>query len=332
MSGGRRKVGEAAALLDSLASPVGPGRRVGGNAGRAVAPPPPPPPPPPAPAPPAPLPAPAAPLPAVPPAGAPPSADHGTDDDDENDESTSGILQAVSTSRRAGANARHREGAEELVLDRTGVSFKLICIINRVFFSFLSVVLVMTCCCVQTNDFAVPYAVSVHGMYFQENDSHTDSLTELFIAGAKRNEIEKGGIPEALARRFEANPVGFSIVRTKYTAVLSAYHTSARVTAAGILHDCFSTPRGSSASGHVPADKLEAIHVMLGLQPGQALLDTSHPVCREYAPEPGGGIRRLFPLKGASSVQVISKHTDASSESALFLAALGELCLFCCWE
>ena len=144
MSGGRRKVGEAAALLDSLASPVGPGRRVGGNAGRAVAPPPPPPPPPPAPAPPAPLPAPAAPLPAVPPAGAPPSADLGTDDDDENDESTSGILQAVSTSRRAGANARHREGAEELVLDRTGVSFKLICIINRVFFSFLSVILVMS--------------------------------------------------------------------------------------------------------------------------------------------------------------------------------------------
>ena len=192
----------------------------------------------------------------------------------------------------------------------------------------------MTCCChgVQTNDFAVPYAVSVHGMYFQENDTHTDSLTELFIAAAKRNEGEKGGDPEGLARRFEANRDGFSIVCAKFRAILSAYHTNARITAAGILHDCFSTPRGSSASGHVPADKLEAIHVMLGLQPGQALLDTSHPVCLEYAPEPGGGIRRLFPVKGASSVQVITKHSDLNSESALFLAALSEFCLFCCLE
>ena len=186
----------------------------------------------------------------------------------------------------------------------------------------------MTCCCVQTNDFAVPYAVSRHGRHFQENEAHADSLTELFIAAAKQNEVEKGRDPEALARTIKASPAGFTQVRAKFTSILSAYHTAARLTAAEILHDVFSTPRGASAPATVPADKLEAIHVMLGLNVGQALLDTSHPVCLEYAPEQGGGIRRLFPLKGASALQVITKHTNLNSDSALFLAALGEFDLF----
>ena len=140
---GRRRATEVAALNDSLASPVGPSRR--GNVPRAVAPPQ------------------ADPPPAAPPdaqardAAAParplpagrlqqPPADRESDENDDDDGAATSVnLQGVSTSRLAGNHARHREGAEELVFDRTGVSFKLICIIKHVFVSFF--LLFRTCSC-----------------------------------------------------------------------------------------------------------------------------------------------------------------------------------------
>ena len=67
---------------------------------------------------------------------------------------------------------------------------------------------------------------------------------------------------------------------------------------------------------------------MLGLENTQALLDKSHPVCLEYPPDEGDVIIRVFPDKGVNSLQVFTKHTIPTSETAQFLVALGELRLF----
>jgi hypothetical protein len=182
----------------------------------------------------------------------------------------------------------------------------------------------LTCSCEQINELAVPYAVSVHGMSFQDNASNGASITELYIAAAKYNEKTKGLSEELIMQRITENPQRFTSVRAKFSSLLISYHTSSRSYVADILHSIFSTPRGASSTV-VPADKLSAIHEMLKLQHGQALLDTTHPVCKEYDPEPGGGIKRLFPGMGAACLQVFTKHSDPQSETSKFHAALGKL-------
>lgn len=175
----------------------------------------------------------------------------------------------------------------------------------------------------QTHALAVPYAVSVHGMHFADNSKNGVSISKLYVAAARYNERLNNRDEKLLDLKFRVNPLGFEDVRGKFTNMLTTYHTTARTFAADILHACFSTPRGA-ASG-VSAHKLDAIHALLGLQHGQALLDQSHPVCLEYAPEVGGGIKRVFPLGGSAAVQVFTKQKDPQSETSLFLLALGEL-------
>ena len=97
---------------------------------------------------------------------------------------------------------------------------------------------------------------------------------------------------------------------------------------AGILHYIFSTPRSGQGgvpvgSRHVNPVKLDAIHEMLRLQAGSAVLDTNHPVCLEYEEERGKGIRPMFPGAGSAAVQFFTKHTDPRSETAMFLEVLG---------
>ena len=91
-------------------------------------------------------------------------------------------------------------------------------------------------------------------------------------------------------------------------------------------------PCGASRVKTVPDDKLAAVHRMLNLKHGEALLGTAHPVCLEYAAEPGGGIRRVFPPGGNSMQQIFTKHNDPESHTAKFLLALGECCAFCSFQ
>jgi len=163
-------------------------------------------------------------------------------------------------------------------------------------------------------------------MHFQDNTRNGPGITELYVAAAQYNEKLKGGDEAAMMRRFGENQDGFVCVRAKLSNLLVSYHTSARHFAAAILHECFSTHRTSASPEQaVRPDKLDAIHDMLGLQPGQALLDQNHPVCLEYPPEVGNAIKRVFPPKGHGVAQVFTKHIDANSETSRFLAALGEL-------
>ena len=142
-------------------------------------------------------------------------------------------------------------------------------------------------------------------MHFNSNTTNGKSITELYIAAAKRNEILNKRDPAVMMRSVEANQHAFICDRGTFTNLLTHYHGSYRCIVAGILHDIFSTPRSGQAgvpagSGHVNPVKLEAIHEMLGLPAGSAVLDTNHPVCREYEEAPGKGIRPMFPGAGSA--------------------------------
>lgn len=185
----------------------------------------------------------------------------------------------------------------------------------------------------QINDFAVPYCVSVLGMNFQNNSVHWEMITKLYLTAANANEKLNGRNPEELTKKFEEQASAFTLERGAFTSLLTHYHGSFRCLVADILHDIFSVPRSgdkpsSSTTGKVDAVKLDAIHAMLGLPVGEAALGTNHPVCLEYPPEPGGGIKRVFPGKGNGGVQVFTKHGDPKSETSKFLKALGGFRLF----
>jgi hypothetical protein len=166
------------------------------------------------------------------------------------------------------------------------------------------------------------------GIHFHEITTYGSEVSALYIAAAKINEKTKGRDENEMMRRIAENQKGFTVVRVRFSNLLASYHTNYRAIAADILHDFFSVPRGASGPKHVPHDKLDAVHEMLQLRPGQALLDTTHPVCMEYTPDLSGGIRRVFPPQGNSMCQVLSKHNEPESETAKFLAALGELLIY----
>ena len=175
----------------------------------------------------------------------------------------------------------------------------------------------------------MPYAVSIFGMQFNEILTHGTRITELYLEAAKINEKNKHRDANSMMRRIAENQEGFTVVRVKFSNLLTSYYTNYRSIAGDILHDFFSVPSGASGVRTVPGDKLAAVHKMLNLKHGEALLDQAHPVCQEYTPEPGGGIRRVFPPGGNSMQQVFTKHNDAESHTAKFLAALCECCAFC---
>ena len=174
----------------------------------------------------------------------------------------------------------------------------------------------------QTNMYAVPWAVSKYGMHFQDSASHGQSITSLFIGAAKHNEeLKAGGNPRMIQKMIESSPVAFTTYRTKFSAILIQYHATGRAIAAEILHAVFSMPRGAAST--VDAEKLNAIHDMLNLRQGEALLDQRHPVCKDWDAEPGGLIKRIF-VAGPKSFgyrQVFGRGMPPNS--AQFHAALG---------
>ena len=132
----------------------------------------------------------------------------------------------------------------------------------------------------QVNEICVPYAVSVHGMHFNDS-AHATSISELFIKAITHNEQRFNRDETVLFARFrEAGMDKMKVARAKVSGLLTAYYTTARGYAGDILHAIFSTPRGTRTE--FPALKIEACHVLLGLAPNQVLLDSTHPVCREY--------------------------------------------------
>ena len=125
-------------------------------------------------------------------------------------------------------------------------------------------------------------------MQYNEILKHGTSITELYLEAAKTNEKNKHRDANSMMHRIAENQEGFTVVRVKFSNLLTSYYTTYRTIACDILHDFFSVPRGSSVPKTVPDDKLAAVHKMLNLQHGEALLDQAHPVCLEYAADQCG--------------------------------------------
>ena len=119
----------------------------------------------------------------------------------------------------------------------------------------------------QVNEICVPYAVSVHGMHFNDS-AHATSISELFIKAITHNEQRFNRDETVLFARFrEAGMDKMKVARAKVSGLLTAYYTTARGYAGDILHAIFSTPRGTRTE--FPALKIEACHVLLGLAPNK---------------------------------------------------------------
>ena len=178
----------------------------------------------------------------------------------------------------------------------------------------------------QVNELIVPYAASVHGMYYTDNVNNGTSISDLYIKAIMYNEERQRRDGAALLTRLRAQSDSMSLARGRVTGLLTTYYTTARSYTADILHAIFSTPRGAGTDS--PAGKIDECHKLLGLSQQEALLDKAHPLCREYPSAPGGGIVRIFPSKGVGTGQVLSKQQDKDSETAKFLNALGEFTPF----
>ena len=158
-------------------------------------------------------------------------------------------------------------------------------------------------------------------MEFNDSSRHGASITDLYIEAAKSNETRNGNDPTMLVARVQAAPTAFTVYRGAFTALLTTYSTSNRYVVGDVLHALLSSPRGSTTTFQF--DKVEAVHEMLQLKRGEALLDQAHPVCRDWDPELGGGIKRLFAAtKPAPFQQVFCRNMPPASTQ--FLAALGE--------
>ena len=174
----------------------------------------------------------------------------------------------------------------------------------------------------QTNYYGVAYSVSALGKAFHDA-LNAEIMSDCLIAAAKKNETILNQDPGLLDRRIRENEPRFIAIRSSFGSSLASYAGDAPRRAGDILHFCFSTVRGSTDIPAAYQNKVDHIHALLGLKTGEALLNKDHPVMQEYDPDDGGGIRRVFPVKGTLGVQVFTKHVKKDSCTRDFIVALG---------
>jgi len=148
-----------------------------------------------------------------------------------------------------------------------------------------------------------------------------DGDEDLWLAAAKSNEVANGRDPSIIVAKLQESERTFIRRRSALTALFTAYYPNYRHSTADVMHAVFSTPRGSKVDN---SDKIDAVHEMLQLKQGKALLDQDHPVCTDWDRELDGGIRRIFAAgkKASQYTQVFgSKMPPASTQ---FLTALGK--------
>ena len=149
--------------------------------------------------------------------------------------------------------------------------------------------------------------------------TEAEAITALYLSAVKKL------IPEVqLTSAIERNSAGFGLLRASFGSVLETYQYQGRKLARDILHIIFFVCRGAD-NGLIPNDikaRIDDVHEMLGLEPGKALIDTTHPLHAEYASPIGGGTLRFFPMDGKDGT-TIAKPV-AQSQTHHFLEALGK--------
>ena len=149
--------------------------------------------------------------------------------------------------------------------------------------------------------------------------NQAEAITALYLSAVKTL------IPEAqLTSEINWNPAGFGLLRASFGSALETYQNQDRKLARETLHIIFFVHRGAD-NGVIPIYikvRIDDVHQMLGLATGQALIDASHPLHKEYPDPVGGGRLRFFPMDGRNGT-TIAKPTPGS-ETAQFLDALGK--------
>ena len=160
------------------------------------------------------------------------------------------------------------------------------------------------------------------GKGFSES-SNADQLTEMYRAALKKEEMERTKA-DTVDSRIKEKRDGFNVVRAAFGTTLVNYASTSRGTVANIMHFVFSTPRGSGAIPAELKNRIDSLHVLLGLKNGETLLGLDHPAIRECDPEGDGGIPRVFPLQGKDGRQVVNRHgVSGSNQNLFFIKALG---------
>ena len=164
----------------------------------------------------------------------------------------------------------------------------------------------------------MPYCFGSLGMYAASRNQ-SEAVTALYLSAVKKI------LPEAvLNKAIERNTAGFGVVRANFAAAMETYQNCGRKLAQETLHLIFFVPRGAD-NGVIHIDikaRIDDVHEMLGLQKGQALIDSTHPLHREYSSPVGGGPLRFFPVPGRSGTTIAKPLPD--SETHQFLEALGK--------
>lgn len=114
------------------------------------------------------------------------------------------------------------------------------------------------------------------------------------------------------------------MVRANFTAALETYQNCGRKLAQETLHAIFFVPRGADNNViHIDIEaRIDDVNQMLGLQQGQALIDSTHPLHRDNPPPVGGGPLRFFPAPGKGGTTIARPLPQ--SETHHFLEALGK--------
>ena len=160
-------------------------------------------------------------------------------------------------------------------------------------------------------------------MEFNDSATHGVNITDLWLAAVKSNEVRNGRDPSRLVGKLldsDSERV-FTALRGSFTALLTQYHSANRYNAAEVMHEVFSSPRGSKSAQF---DKIDAVHEMLQLQQDTALLDQTHPVCTDWDPVIGGGIRRIFAAGPSTAALEQVFERKMPPVSTQFLTALGK--------
>ena len=76
-------------------------------------------------------------------------------------------------------------------------------------------------------------------MEFSDILTHGTSVTKLYIEAAKINEKDRLRDAAAMMSRIAENPEGFTVIRVKFSNLLTSYYTTYRTIACDILHDFF---------------------------------------------------------------------------------------------
>jgi hypothetical protein len=125
-------------------------------------------------------------------------------------------------------------------------------------------------------------------------------VTQAFLAGLKKQAVESGQDKSTLEHELpvKAKSDAFASLHADFHCNLISKLSKHRAYTSEVLHFFFSTPSKSSAIPNDLRDEYEAIHEILGLQDGSALLHRGHVLCQQYYQAPGAELLSLFPTSG----------------------------------